>query len=85
MRDGCLEPRFLPGSLRKPRPDYRDVQDAQVLEQNAPAEAQGLDDKVIEKVICRSRKVGGQNCGNITGIINDLGNDVRDAGRDCRD
>ena len=39
MWDGRLEPRFLPGSLREPRPDNRDVQDAQVLEQNTPAEA----------------------------------------------
>jgi len=39
MWDGRLKPRFLPRSLREPRPDYGDVQDAQVLEQNAPAEA----------------------------------------------
>ena len=84
MRNGCLEPRFLPGSLRKPWPDYRDVQDTQVLEQNAAAEAQGLNDKVIEKIVCRFRKVVGQNCGNITGVIDDLGNDGRNAGRDCR-
>ena len=85
MWDGRLEPRFLPGSLCEPWPDCRDVQDAQILEQNASAEAQGLNDKVIEKVVCRSRKVVGQDRGNVTGSINDLGNDIGDAGRDCRD
>ena len=39
MRDGHLEPGFFARSLREPRPDRSDVQYAQVLKQNAPAEA----------------------------------------------
>ena len=84
MRDRGLKPRLFPRSLGEPRPDGGNVQDAQVLEQNAPAEPQGLNNKVIEKVIGRFRKVGGQKSGNITGIVDDLRNDVDDAGRDCR-
>ena len=39
MWNGHLEPRFLTWSLCEPRPDEGDVQETQVLEQNAPAEA----------------------------------------------
>ena len=39
MWDGRLEPRFLTRSLCEPRPDRGNVQEAQVLEQNAPAKA----------------------------------------------
>ena len=85
MGDRGLKPRLFPRSLGEPRPDCRNVQDAQVLEQNAPTEAQGLNNKVIEKVIGRFRKVGGQKSGNVTGIVDDLRNDIDDAGRDCRE
>lgn len=39
MWDGRLEPCFLTRSLCKPRPDRGNVQEAQILEQHAPAEA----------------------------------------------
>ena len=39
MWDGHLEPRFLTRGLCEPWPDRGNVQDAQVLEQNAPAKA----------------------------------------------
>ena len=39
MWDGRLEPRFLTRGLCEPWPDRGDVQEAQVLEQNAPTEA----------------------------------------------
>ena len=85
MWDGRLEPRFLPRCLREPRPNCCDVQEAQILKQNTPAKAQGLNDKVIEKIIRRSWKVVGQKCGNVSRIIDDLRNDGGDAGRDRRD
>lgn len=59
MWDSRLEPGFLPRRLREPRPNSSDVQDTQVLKQNTPAESQSLDDKVIEKIVGRFRKVGG--------------------------
>ena len=80
MWDGRLKPRFFPRSLREPRPDCCDVQDAQVLEQDTPAEAQGLKNEVVEKVVGRLGKIGGQDTGNVNGIMNELGNGSDEAG-----
>lgn len=85
MWDGRLKPGFLSRSLRKPGPYCCDVQDAQVLKQDAPAEPQGLNDEVIEKVVGRFREVGGQNGGDVTRIVDDLRNDIDDAGRNGRE
>lgn len=85
MRDGRLKPRFLSGSLCEPRPNNGDIQDAQVLEQNASTKAQGLNDKVIEKIIGRLGKVISQNCRDVAGSLEDRRDNSSEAGRDCRD
>lgn len=48
-----LKERFFSRGLCEPRPDGGDVEKAQVLEENTSAEAEGLDDEVVEKVVCR--------------------------------
>ena len=83
MRNSRLEPCFLSRSLREPWPDCRYVEQAQVLKQNAPTESQGLYDKVIEEVVGRFREVSGQNGGDISGILDNRGDDIYYARRDC--
>ena len=85
MWDSRLEPRLFPRSLREPWPDDRNIQEAQVLKEDASTEAQRLNDKIIEEVVCRSRKIVCQNCRDISRISDDPGNDIGNAGGDCCD
>lgn len=57
MWNGSLEPRFFPGSLREPRPNCCDVKDAQVLKEDTSAEAEALDDEIIEEMVCRPGEI----------------------------
>lgn len=79
MGDSGLQPRFFTRCLCKAWPDQRDVQDAQVLEQNAAAETQGLNNKVVEEVIGRRGDVGGQKSGNADWVVDDQRHDLDNA------
>lgn len=71
MRDGGLQEGFFSRSLCEPWPDSRDVQNAQILEQYASAEAQALDDEVIKEVVGGFGKVGSQSRWYRGGIFDD--------------
>lgn len=53
MRNRGLQPRLLSRSLREPRPDRGDVQKSKILEQYAAAETQGLNNEIVEEIVCR--------------------------------
>ena len=80
-----LQPRFFSGCLSEPGPYCRYVQNAQILEKNASTKAQGLNDKVIEKVVGRSWEVGGQYGRNVNRIFDNLRYDSNEAGRKSRE
>ena len=55
------------------------------MKQNAPAKSQGLNDKVIDEVIGRFRKIGGQNIRYAHRILGNQGNNSDGARCDSRE
>ena len=82
MWDGRLKPRLFSRSLCKPWPDGGDVQNPQVLKQYTSTPTERLDDEVIEKIIGGFRKVVRKNDRDVGWIVDNIGNDGGDTGRD---
>ena len=83
--DSRLKPCLLPRSLREPRPNRGNVQNAQVLEKNRATPAKSLNNKVVEKVVCGFRKIIRKNSRDVDWISNDCRDDRNNAGGNRRD
>ncbi len=82
MRNRCLKPCFLSRSLSETWPDECNVQNPEILEYDAAAEAECLDNEIVEEIVRSFGQIGSKNSGDVGWIVDDEGDSCDDARAD---